>query len=110
MSYISAPSMKSQNLRPNEFAASPSDLDGQGLRIGMIIARYNWHITGAMLELAQKTLRYLGVAAEDIVITSVPVSFELAMMAQALLTHDHFDAAICFGCVMKGATRHDIVV
>jgi len=63
-----------------------------------------------MLSLAQETLVRLGVAAEDIHVVGVAGSFELATMAQAMLAHDNYDALICFGCVMKGATRHDVVV
>jgi 6,7-dimethyl-8-ribityllumazine synthase len=88
----------------------PMDLDGRGLRIGIVIARYNWHITGAMLALAQETLVHIGVAPEDIHVVGVPGSFELASMAQAMLVHNRYDALICFGCVMKGETRHDVVV
>jgi len=88
----------------------PTDLDGRGLRIGIVIARYNWHITGTMLALAQEDLVRLGVTPEDIHVVDVPGSFELATMAQAMLAHDSYDALICFGCVMKGATRHDVVV
>ncbi len=88
----------------------PTDLDGRGLRVGIVIARYNWHITGTMLALAQEELARLGTAAEDIHVVSVPGSFELATIAQAMLAHDSYDALICFGCVMKGATRHDVVV
>lgn len=92
-------------------ALQPStDLDGRGLKIGIVIARYNWPITGTMLTLAQEALIQLGVAAEDMHVVSVAVAFELATMAQAMLAYASYDALICFGCVMKGATRHDIVV
>jgi 6,7-dimethyl-8-ribityllumazine synthase len=87
-----------------------TDLDGHGLRIGITIARYNWHITGAMLTLAQETLVHLGVAPEDIDVVGVAGAFELPTMAQAMLTYHSYDALICFGCVMKGETRHDVVV
>jgi 6,7-dimethyl-8-ribityllumazine synthase len=87
-----------------------TDLDGRGLKIGIVIARYNWPITGTMLALAQEALVHLGVAPEDIHVVSVAGSFELATMAQAMLAHESYDALICFGCVMKGATRHDVVV
>ena len=97
MSYPSAP-------------VPPMNLDGHGLQIGIAIARYNWHVTGAMLILAQETLIRLGVAPEDIHVVSVPGSFELATIAQAMLTSNSYDALICFGCVMKGETRHDVVV
>jgi 6,7-dimethyl-8-ribityllumazine synthase len=86
------------------------ELDGHGRKIGIVVARYNWHITGTMLTLAHEELRRLGVASTDIQMISVPGSFELATAAQALLAGASFDALICFGCVMKGATRHDILV
>jgi 6,7-dimethyl-8-ribityllumazine synthase len=84
------------------------ELDGTGLRIGIVVARYNWYITGSMLQLAQEELRHLGV--EDIHVVSTPGSYELATTAKAMLTGDAYDALICFGCVMKGETRHDVVV
>lgn len=88
----------------------PTDLDGRGLRIGIVIARYNWHITSTMFALARETLIHLGVTTENIHVVSVAGSFELATMAQAMLAHDSYDALICLGCVMKGATRHDIII
>jgi 6,7-dimethyl-8-ribityllumazine synthase len=85
-------------------------IDGTGMQIGIIVARFNSHITGAMLELAHTELTRLGVARESIKIVSVPGSYELATTAQAMLASKHFDALICFGCVMKGETRHDVLV
>ena len=86
------------------------ELDGTGLTIGIVVARYNWHITGVMLQLAQEELRGLGVALEDIHVVTTPGSYELATTARAMLTGGSYDALICFGCVMKGETRHDVVV
>ncbi|MEO7018687.1 MAG: 6,7-dimethyl-8-ribityllumazine synthase [Ktedonobacteraceae bacterium] len=83
-------------------------LDGSGLAIGIVVARYNWPITGALLQLAQEELQRLHVA--DIHIVSVPGAYELPTTAQAMLRGGKYDALICFGCVMKGETRHDIVV
>ena len=86
-------------------------LDGRGLRIGIIVARYNWHITGALMQIAQKELVQMGVQARDIRIILVPGAYELPITAQAMLDGDSkYDALICFGCVMKGETRHDVVV
>jgi 6,7-dimethyl-8-ribityllumazine synthase len=86
------------------------DLQGTGLSIGIAVARYHWHITGAMLQLAQQKLIDLGVAPEDIHVSFTPGAYELASMAQAMLNSGHYHALICFGCVMKGETRHDVVV
>jgi 6,7-dimethyl-8-ribityllumazine synthase len=86
------------------------DLDGTGLLIGIVVARYNWHITGAMLQLAQEALLRLGVASADMHVVYTPGSYELATAARAMLSGGTYDAIICFGCVMKGETRHDVVV
>lgn len=85
-------------------------LDGTGLHIGIIVARYNWQITGALLRLAFDELVHLGVESESIRVVSVPGSYELATVARAMINGDSYDALICLGCVMKGATRHDVVV
>ncbi len=86
------------------------ELDGTGLRIGIVVARYNWPITGSMLALAREELSMLGVSPEQVQVMYVPGSFELPQMARAMLARGTYDALICFGCVMKGATRHDVVV
>jgi 6,7-dimethyl-8-ribityllumazine synthase len=86
------------------------DLDGTGLTIGIVVARYNWYITGSMLKLAHEVLLSLGVAEENISIISTPGSYELATAARAFAAHGRCHALICFGCIMKGATRHDILV
>ncbi len=86
------------------------DLKGAGLKIGIVVARFNWHITGALLREARRTLHHLEVADEDIVVYYAPGSFELPLVAQTLLRSKSYDALICFGCVMKGATRHDVIV
>ena len=88
----------------------PPELDGTGLTIGIVVARYNWHITGALLQLAQQELRHLGVTPEDMHVVYTPGSYELATIARAMLLGGSYDALICFGCVMKGETRHDVVV
>jgi 6,7-dimethyl-8-ribityllumazine synthase len=96
------------NSNMTTFAPPEPQLDGSGLTIGIVVARYNWPITGTLLQLAQEELAYLNV--NDIHIVSVPGAYELPSAAQAMLRGGHYDALICFGCVMKGETRHDIVV
>jgi len=86
------------------------ELDGKDLTIGIVVARYNWQITGAMLQVAQEELLQLGVAPDAIQVVYTPGSYELATAASAMLTGKRYDTLICFGCVMKGETRHDILV
>jgi 6,7-dimethyl-8-ribityllumazine synthase len=87
-----------------------SQLDGAGLTIGIVVARYNWHITGAMLQLACQELEQCNVASDAIHVVTTPGAYELPVTAQAMLLKGRYDALICFGCVMKGETRHDVVV
>jgi len=85
-------------------------LDGHGLTIGIVVARYNWSITGALLRLAQEELLRLGVSIDHLHIVTVPGSYELPIAARSMLADETFDGLIVFGCVMKGETRHDVVV
>lgn len=85
-------------------------LDGCGLRIGIVVARYNWSITGALWQVATQELTHMGVESRDIRTVLVPGTYELPGTAQAMLHGGNYDALICFGCVMKGETRHDVVV
>lgn len=86
------------------------NLDGHGLTIGIVVARYNWPITGALLQQARDALLEAHVAEQDIHIVYAPGSYELATLAQAMARKGIYDALICFGCVMRGETRHDVVV
>src|SRR5438876_77593 len=85
-------------------------LDGSELTIGIVVARYNWTITSALLHCALDELLLLNVAREKIHVVYVPGAYELAATAQAMLRGNHYHALICFGCVMQGETRHDVVV
>lgn len=85
-------------------------LDGSALTIGIVVARYNWPITGALLQLAWEELLHLHVAEANIHVISVPGAYELPIAAQAMVHGGSYHALICFGCVMHGETRHDVVV
>ncbi len=98
------------NLIPTVPAPPEPRLDGSELTIGIVVARYNWAITGALLCLAQEELQCLGVAREHTHVVYAPGAYELATVAQALLRAGSYDALVCFGCVMRGETRHDVVV
>jgi 6,7-dimethyl-8-ribityllumazine synthase len=85
-------------------------LDGTHLHVGLVVSRYNWEITGEMLLLARQECLEQGVAPQHIAVHTVPGAFEIPLMAQALLRQGKLDALLCLGCVMKGETRHDIVI
>ena len=79
-------------------------LDGKGLVIGIVAARYNQEIVDALLQGAMATLEEHGAEARPIL--SVPGSYEIPVAAQALADAGEVDAVICLGCVIKGETAH----
>jgi 6,7-dimethyl-8-ribityllumazine synthase len=79
-------------------------LDGQGLTIGVVAARYNQEIVDALLDGALAVLAERGAAADPVV--SVPGSYEIPIAAQALVDAGKVDAVVCLGCVIKGETAH----
>ena len=82
------------------------DLQGQGLKIGVVVARFNDFITSKLLEGAQAALARHGVRDEDVTITSVPGSFEIPFVARKMASSDRYDAVICLGAVIRGETDH----
>ncbi len=82
------------------------DLRGQGLRVGVVVARFNDFITSRLLDGAKAALSSHGVRDEDITIASVPGSFEIPLTAKKLAGSGRFDAVICLGAVIKGETDH----
>jgi 6,7-dimethyl-8-ribityllumazine synthase len=79
---------------------------GEGLKFGIIVARFNDFITNKLLEGAQDTLLRHGVNEDDIEVTWVPGSFEIPLVAQRLANTKRYDAIICLGAVIRGGTPH----
>ncbi len=91
-------------------AGAPDWLDGSGLRVGVVRARWNAQIVDRLAEGVERGLKALGVAAEDVVEVSVPGSFEVPFGARALASSGRVDAVVCIGAVIRGETTHyDIV-
>jgi 6,7-dimethyl-8-ribityllumazine synthase len=77
-----------------------------GFRFAIVVSRFNEGITGALREGAVAALREAGAADGDIDVLDVPGAFELPQAARALAETAKFDAVICLGCVIRGATPH----
>jgi len=73
---------------------------------GIVVSEWNSTITNALLQGAIDTLVNAGASDEQIIIKSVPGTFELAYGAQHLFETTEVDAVICIGCVIQGETRH----
>jgi 6,7-dimethyl-8-ribityllumazine synthase len=78
---------------------------GQGLRFGLVIGRFNEFITNKLLSGALDALNRHGVADQDIEIAWVPGAFEIPVVARKM-TSMKYDAVICLGAVIRGATPH----
>jgi 6,7-dimethyl-8-ribityllumazine synthase len=88
-------------------AATPSALPGAaGYRFAVIVSRFNEDVTGALRDAARAALSEAGVAAEDVEEISVPGAFELPQAARCAAETGRFDAVVCLGCVIRGATPH----
>jgi len=79
---------------------------GKGLKFGVVVSRFNEFITKKLLEGAQDALLRHGVNEEDIDIAWVPGSFEIPLAAHKLAQTNKYDAVICLGAVVRGATPH----
>ena len=81
-------------------------LDGKGLGIGVVAARFNGYITDQMLEVTLKRLLALNVGHNDVVVVRTPGAFELSLVARRLADRGDIDAVIAIGAVIRGETDH----
>ena len=79
---------------------------GKGLKIAMVVSRFNEFVTNKLLEGAQDALLRHDVSQDDIDVAWVPGSFEIPLMAQKLAQTKRYDAVICLGAIIRGATPH----
>jgi 6,7-dimethyl-8-ribityllumazine synthase len=77
-----------------------------GLRFGIVVSRFNNFITERLLEGALDALRRNGAGEDAIDIYRTPGSFEIPAVAKRVLASDQYDAIICLGAVIRGATPH----
>lgn len=82
------------------------DLDGDGLRIGIVRARFNDAITQKLRDACTAELERLGVEPAEIVECSVPGALEVPLALKAMAEGGEFDALIALGCVIRGETYH----
>lgn len=80
--------------------------NGSEWTIGVVVSEWNEEITGALLEGARDTLLKHGVKQGNIIVKTVPGSFELIYGAAAMMDDTAVDAVIALGCVIKGDTPH----
>lgn len=83
-----------------------SNLQGAGCKLGIVVARFNSFISEKLLEGAIDSLVRSGVNSDDIEVARVPGAFEIPLIAQKMAQGGKYDAVICLGAVIRGATPH----
>ena len=80
--------------------------DGSRWKIGIVVSEWNETVTGALLQGAYDTLRTHGVKPGNIIVKTVPGSFELVYGSSWMTSQTDVDAVIAIGCVIRGDTPH----
>lgn len=81
-------------------------LVSEGLKYGIVVARFNEFIGSKLLSGAIDGLKRHGATDDEIEVSWVPGAFEIPLVAKKLAKSDKYDAIICLGAVIKGATSH----
>ncbi|QQZ08420.1 6,7-dimethyl-8-ribityllumazine synthase [Heyndrickxia vini] len=82
------------------------NLVGSGLKIGIVVGRFNEFITNKLLSGSIDALKRHGVNEDDVDVAWVPGAFEIPLIAQKLAKTDKYDAVITLGTVIRGSTPH----
>jgi len=82
------------------------ELNGGGLRIGVVVSRFNEAVTSRLLSGARTALERHGVREQDIDVAWAPGAFELPFVARKLAESRRYDAVVCLGAVIRGETPH----
>jgi 6,7-dimethyl-8-ribityllumazine synthase len=85
-------------------------LNAAGMRVGLVMSRFNEDIGEGLLSGCSAELLRLGVAASDIHLLTVPGALEIPLTLQAMAQSDRYDALVALGCVVRGETYHFEIV
>ena len=83
-----------------------NNLDGAGLRVGIVMSRFNLPVCEGLLSACVAELKRLGVADSDIVIATVPGALEIPLVLQTMAQSGKYDALVALGAVIRGETYH----
>lgn len=81
-------------------------LNSEGKKFAIVVSRFNEFITNKLISGAVDMLKRHGTKDEDITLAWVPGAFEISSVAKKLVESKKYDAIICLGCVIRGATPH----
>lgn len=86
------------------------DLNGQGMRIGIVLSRFNKEVGDGLLSACLSELARLGVASEAITLATVPGALESPVVLHQMADSQQFDALIALGAIIRGETYHFEIV
>ena len=95
--------MATKNLSEYNIESVPS---AKGMKFGIVVAEWNYEITGALAQGAVDTLKKHNTNEDDIIVKHVPGTFELPLGGQYFAEYTDVDAIILIGCVIRGGTPH----
>lgn len=87
-----------------------NNLNGSGLKIGIVMSRFNLPVCEGLLSACVDELKRLGVADTDMIIANVPGALEIPLVLQSMAQSHRFNALIALGAVIRGETYHFEVV
>jgi len=82
------------------------ELNARGFKFGIVVSRFNDFITGRLLDGAVDALVRHGAEEKNIEVVKVPGAFEIPMAAKKMSAAKKYDAILCLGAVIRGATPH----
>ena len=80
--------------------------DARGLRIAIVVSRFNDFVTDRLLAGAREALASAGAASDAVDVVSVPGAYEVPQAARAAASTGAYDAVVCLGCLIRGETPH----
>lgn len=102
--------MEGRTIRKSVKSSQPTTIEGNfdtaGLKLGIVVSRWNEFITKALLDGALDELRRHGADAAQITVVHVPGSFEIPLALNSLAQTKQYAALIALGCIIRGATTH----
>lgn len=93
-------------MRTDNHAATDLLSGAEGFRFAILFSRFNDAITESLRDAARAALLEAGAGEQNVEVVSVPGAFELPQAARSLAETGRFDAIVCLGCVIRGATPH----
>ena len=87
-------------------ASTDDRMNGKGLKVGIVQARFNASVTDALAQACKAELVALGVADKDIEHLTVPGALEVPVALQAMAEKTSYDALVAIGCIIRGETYH----